>query len=477
MKIRISRAVLVLLFVASPVFAMMAIAQPGQDCHLRGSEGALRCHAVGVPLDPHQPGGAQLQLHVTVAPAFRQAASLDPVFVLAGGPGQAGSDVAATLGTMFQRVRATRDIVFIDQRGTGLSGKLRCADDDIADIATKAEQMAAFAACVRALRHPPALYTTANAAHDIERVRLALGYGKVNLFGASYGTRLAQHYARSYPASVRALVLDGVAAPEQVIPAGASDAQLALDGVFQRCAGDPACAKAFPGLKAEFDTVLARVNRGDVKLDFAHPRTALRTRLTLTNTRFVSAIHTSLYAPLASQRLPYMIHSAYQDNWAPFIARAFTGNDMAPEGPLSMPLYLSVVCAEDVPRMTPALREADERTSFMRGRAELIASFCPLLNVPAAAVQPAAPIAAPALLLSGALDPVTPPHRARSAARTMPKAQHLIVAQAGHGVSGLGCAPRLLREFLDQPGQPLVARCLNDIAPVTFQLGHAGTHP
>jgi pimeloyl-ACP methyl ester carboxylesterase len=477
MEFRISRAVLVLLFVASPVFAMAAIAQPGQDCHLRGSEGGLRCHAIGVPLDPQKPSGPQLQVHVTVAPAFRQSASVDPVFVLAGGPGQAGSDVASTLGTMFQRLRATRDIVFIDQRGTGRSGKLRCANNDIADIATRDELMAAFATCVKELKHPPAMYSTANAAHDIESVRVALGYGKVNVFGASYGTRLAQHYARSYPANVRTLILDGVASPEQVIPAGASDAQLALDGVFQRCASDKACAKAFPELKSEFDTLMARVNRGDVKLDFAHPRTAERTRVTLTNTRFVSAIHTSLYVPHASQRLPYMIHNAYQGNWGPFIARAFTGNDVSPEGQLSMPLYLSVVCGEDVPRMTPALREADERASFMRGRAELIASFCPLLNVPAAPVQAAAPIAAPVLLLSGALDPVTPPHRAIAAAKAMPKAQHLIVAQAGHGVSSLGCAPRLLREFLDQPGQPLVARCLNDIAPVTFQLGHAGTQP
>ncbi len=172
-----------------------------------------------------------------------------------------------------------------------------------------------------------------------------------------------------------------------------------------------------------------------------------------------------------------MIHNAYLGNWAPFVAGAFTGSDMAPESQLSMPLYLAVVCAEDVPRMTNALREADERASFMRGRAEHIASFCPLLKLPAAAPQPATPILAPALLLSGALDPVTPPHRAISAAKAMPNAQHLVVANVGHGVSSLGCAPRLLRAFLDQPSQALAARCLDEIAPVTFQLGHAGTQP
>jgi pimeloyl-ACP methyl ester carboxylesterase len=477
MKTSISWAALALTLAAFPAYAVAAPTQPGRDCHLPGAEETLRCHAIAVPLDPRQPGAQQLQLHVTVAPALRQVAGADPLFVLAGGPGEAGSDVVGALATMFQRVRATRDIVFIDQRGTGLSGKLRCAGNDIDEAAGTAGMMAAFAQCMKTLGKPLGPYTTANAAHDIERVRLALGYGKVNVFGGSYGTRLGQSYARSYPGSVRALILDGVADPGQVIPAGARAAQQALDGVFQRCARDRACANAFPDLKARFDALLARVDSGAVKLDFAHPRTGARTRLPLTNMRFVSTIHASLYAPRDSQRLPYMIDSAYAGNWGPFIARAFAGSDLSPEGYLALPLYLAVVCAEDMPRLAPAQRDFDERGSFMRGYAARVAALCPLSGVAAAAATPATPIGAPALLLSGALDPVTPPERAASAARAMPKSQHLVVAHAGHGVSQLGCAPRLLREFLDQPARPLEASCLGEIAPAPFQLGPAGPHP
>ncbi len=336
---------------------------------------------------------------------------------------------------------------------------------------------AALAQCMKAIRQPLALYTTANAAHDIERVRLALGYGKINVFGGSYGTRLGQAYARSYPAQVRALILDGVAAPDQVIPAGAADAQHALDAVFQRCARDPACAKTFPHLPAEFASLLARVDAGAVKLDFPHPRTLERIQLPLSNWRFVSTIHASLYSPLESQRLPYLIHSAFEGNWGPFVARGFSGSDLSPDGYLAMPLYLAVVCAEDMPRLSPALREADERASFMHGHGGRMAALCPLTGVPATATPAATPITAPALLLSGALDPVTPPHRAASAAKSMTRAQQVVVTHGSHIVSGLGCGPRLLREFLDQPERPLAASCMNEVAASAFQLSHAGAQP
>ncbi|QNB01523.1 alpha/beta hydrolase [Massilia sp. Se16.2.3] len=450
---------------------------PGRDCHLPGSQESLRCHAIAVSLDPQRQDGTQLQLHVTVAPAFRQGASKDPLFVLAGGPGQAGSDLVALLGPVFQRVRATRDIVFIDQRGTGLSGKLRCPGAPVGEATSDAALHAAFARCIGTLPHPLGFYTTAHAAHDLERVRLALGYGKVNVFGGSYGTRLGQSYARSYPGSVRALILDGVAAPERVIPVAAASAQRALDGVFARCAADAACADAFPGLRAEFDTLLARVNAGSVTLAFAHPRTAQPTRLPLSNMHFVYTIQRSLYSARDSHRLPYLIHSAHQGNWGPFLARSHADTDYSPEGPLAMPLLVAILCAEDIPRLTLEQREADERGSFLRGHAQRLAALCPLAGVSAAATPPNTPIHAPVLLLSGALDPVTPPDGATSAARTMTHAQHLVARHAAHGVSNLGDTPRLLRAFLDEPTRALDKRGLDDIPLPPFQLDHAGTHP
>lgn len=477
MKLRISWTALVLTLATLLALDAKAAAQPGRGCHLRGSEEALRCHGINVPLDPQRKDAGQLKLHVAVAPAFRPVPNSDPVFVLAGGPGEAGSDVVGLLETTFKRMRATRDIVFIDQRGTGRSGKLRCDDKLLDEGATEAQANDALAKCLAAIRQPLGLYNTANAAADIEQVRLALGYGKVNIFGGSYGTRLGQVYARSYPASVRTLILDGVAAPEQVIPAGAQDAQTALDGIFQRCAADKACAAAYPQLAREFETLLARVNAGSVKLDFTHPRNLKRLQLPLTNLRFVSVIHGTLYSPQDSQRLPYIIHSAHEGNWGPFLARAYVTTDYSPEGLISMPLHLAVVCSEDIPRLSDAARAADERGSFMRGHAARIAALCPLLKLAPAPAPAPSPIAAPALLLSGAQDPVTPPRRAESAAKAMARAKHIVVNNAGHGVSRLGCVPRLMREFLDKPEANLDTACLNEIAPVPFQLGHAGAKP
>jgi pimeloyl-ACP methyl ester carboxylesterase len=446
-----------------------------RTCHLPGAEGALRCLTVPVPLDYAQPAAGGLKIHVTVAPAFREGAKADPLFVLAGGPGQAGSEVLALLSTAFKRVRATRDIVFIDQRGTGLSGKLDCEEPPGYETMSDAKLEAAAHRCVSNSKTPFAAYNTANAARDLEEVRRALGYARVNLFGGSYGTRLGQAYARAFPSSVRSLILDGVAAPDQVIPAGGRDSQAALDKLFDQCAQDQACNKAYPNLRAEFDSLAARTGTG-IKLPVADPRTAQPVIFTMTAQRFNGTIHNILYSPADARRLPFLVHSAYRGRWEPFIARHNISGDFAGEGGNAALLYLAVVCAEDVPRMTPELMKEDA-TALTRPLSGRIAAMCKNMKVPAVPYAAPTTIEAPALLLSGALDPVTAPRRAESAARYMKNARHLVVANAGHGVSQLGCAPRLLRAFLDRPGAALDARCLAEIPPPTFQLGSAGPQP
>jgi pimeloyl-ACP methyl ester carboxylesterase len=446
-----------------------------RSCHLPGAEEALRCLSVPVPLDYAKAAAGSLKLHVTVAPAFRESARPDPLFVLAGGPGQAGSDVLGLLSAAFRRVRATRDIVFIDQRGTGLSGKLDCKDPDNQETMSDAEIETALRRCIGVTHAPFAAYTTANAARDIDLVRRTLGYGKINVWGGSYGTRLGQAYARAFPDSVRSLVLDGVAAPDQVIPAGGRDGQAALDKLFAQCQQDAACHKAYPNLRAEFDALVTRAEAG-VKLLIADPRTAQQVSFTMTAQRFLQTVHSILYAPADARRLPFLIHSAYQGRWEPFVARHNLSGDFAGDGATSILLHLSVVCAEDVPRMTPQLMK-DDGGMLTRPLADRIPGLCKVMNVPAVPYAAPVTIQAPALLLSGALDPVTPPRRAENAARHMAHAQQLVVANAGHGVSQLGCAPRLLRDFLDRPSAPLDATCLAEIPAPTFQLGSAGPQP
>ncbi|THC39801.1 hypothetical protein C2862_23230 [Massilia sp. Mn16-1_5] len=451
-------------------------APAARGCHLPGSEDALRCFAISVPLDYAKPADAKLKIHVTVAPAFREGARPDPLFVLAGGPGQAGSDVIVTLNAAFRRVRATRDIVFIDQRGTGLSGKLDCESRPEHETMSDAEQEAEIHRCIKNSRIPFAAYTTLNAARDLEQVRRALGYQKVNVWGGSYGTRLGQAYARAYPASVRALILDGVAAPDQVIPAGGRDGQAALDKLFEHCAKDAGCHKAYPNLRAEFESLAARADAG-IKLSLSDPRTAKPVNITMSGSRFASTVHSILYSPADARRLPFLIHSAYQGRWEPFVARQNLMGDFAgDEGGMAFLLHLAVVCAEDVPRMTASLMK-DEDALITRPWAGRMPAMCKSMNVPPVPYAPPSMIEAPALLLSGALDPVTAPRRAEAAARYMRSARQVVVPNVGHGVSQLGCAPRLLREFLDKPGAALDAKCLSEIPPPTFQLGSAGPQP
>ena len=458
---------------AAPVNAM----QIGRVCHLPGYDQALRCSEINVPLDYHHPEAGKLALHITLAPALREGARPDPVFVLAGGPGQAGSDILGLLESGMRKLRTTRDIIFIDQRGTGLSGKLDCDDTREVDDLDEAGQMQLITKCMQSLSKPFAQYNTENSARDIEQIRMALGYGQIDLWGGSYGTRLGQAYARLFPASTRALILDGVAAPDQIIFVWGKDAQASLDATFKQCEADPGCHAAYPNLAQQFNGLLARVNNGDVNLDFYHPRTAARVQMQLRPERFLQAVRTVLYSADAANRLPFLIDSADKGNWNPFVAQMYSTSDFSLEGP-AIGLMLSVTCAEDIPRITPAIVAEEERNSFLAGReVKFLSHVCQTLGIPAIPYQEAGTINAPVLLLSGALDPVTPPRRAEAAAKRMTHAQHFVVENGGHIVSQFGCAPRLMREFLDQPNAPLVATCLKDIPRNGFQLGAAGPHP
>lgn len=477
-RLILSTSLLVLHTLLAASASAKPVAQQGRSCHLPGSEEALRCIEVPLPLDYTKPNGASLKVHVTVAPAFRESAKPDPLFVLAGGPGQAGTDVLVVLNSVFRRVRATRDIVFIDQRGTGLSGKLDCPDVRHDESMTDEENEAAARACVASVKQPFSAYSTANAARDIEGVRKALGYDNINVWGASYGTRLAQQYARDFPAKVRSLVLDGVVPTNQAVPAAGLDGQAALDMVFRQCADDKACHKAYPQLRAEFAALMERVAApGGIKLTVPDPRTARPLKVDMNSDRFLGTVHNILYSPPDTRRLPFLIHSAYEGRWEPFIARRNAAGDFSPDGPVAQLLHLAIVCSEDMAMLTPAMAAADA-SPLTAPLFKRYTSLCALMPKAApVAVKPPTMIAAPVLMMSGLLDPVTPPRRAEAAGKFMRNAQHLVVANAGHGVASLGCAPRLLREFIDKPTVKVDAACLKEIPAPTFQLGSAGPQP
>ena len=446
------------------------------NCHLPGHDMPLRCFVIDVPKDYAQPGKGTLKLHVAVAPAFREGARPDPLFVLAGGPGQAGSIMAILLDSTFNHARATRDIVLIDQRGTGKSGKLGCPELDRTDVIDPDQQDQMLAACLRGMQVDFNDYSTEAAARDLEQVRLALNARQVNVWGASYGTRLAQAYARLYPQSVRSMVIDGVASPQQNIGLMSRNTGRAMALLRQQCEQDAQCRTTFPQFAAQLDALIARSAKGNEIIHFINPLNGKAQQLPFRLDGFGEMVRSMLYAPHQAVRLPWLVMQAHDGNWQPFMAQAFSGGEMGQS--MAIGLELAVLCSEDVPYMSPDQIQAERGLSFIGDSwSKRLQRYCAVIHVKPHPRQDNRVIQTPTLLLSGVRDPVTPPESAEEAMRTLPNSQHLQAPQLGHNVSMFGCAPKLLRQFLDAPEQKLDGKCLAELPASPFVMSAAGAQP
>lgn len=440
-----------LLFAAAvPVSAAGAALQP---CRVPGIKNEVRCGVLPRPLDPARPAGAAIDVHYVVVPAITRRKLDDPVVLLAGGPGQSAIAVAPHVLPLLARLNQRRDVVFVDQRGTGRSAPLECEDArqrPLAEQADPARQFDALMRCRQRLQKLPygdlRFFTTPLAMQDLDAVRARLGADRINLVGVSYGTRAALDYLRQFPEHVRRSVLDGVAPPDMVLPYSvAGDSQAALDAVFAACEAAPACRQAHADLRARWTAVLDGLPK---TVTLAHPLTGERQTFTLTRERMLAIVRGPLYAPAIAAALPQAIEEAAHGRY-----EALFGLDSLfaarPGMAAAMGMHFSVVCAEDYPRMrgaapdTPSIFERDftrlyERVCAQWPRGELPAAFYRLR-----------PSASPVLLLSGGDDPVTPPHHGERVAQALgARARHVVLPHAGHGVAGIGCMPDVLYRFI-----------------------------
>jgi len=450
----------------------------GEGCHLRGFSDPLRCMKIKVPSNYQAPEAASIEIFVTIAPSLREQAKPDPLFILAGGPGQAGSSLVGLLNHSMQKVRATRDVIFIDQRGTGRSGKLDCPHFSDQNLSlTENESLQVFKSCAESYAVNLSDYTTANAARDLDFVRATLGYEQINVWGGSYGTRLAQTYARLFPGQTRALILDGVASPEQILGVWSKDAQASLTRLFEQCAQDTDCNTAFPQLAQDFEQVRTAVRNNSTPVSLLHPRTAEQTEVPFSYEMFADTVRTALYTPAAMSGLPQLISQASQGNFKPIVTGLLTFMEWSQDS-MSMLLTFSVACAEDIPYLDQTTIDEEINSGFLEGlQAKTWPKYCQQLSVPTEPRHSTDNIAQPVLLLSGEYDPVTPPWRAEQAMQHMSKAQHIVVPQLAHGVSNIGCAPKLLRQFLDQPEAKVDAACLLETRFPPFVISAAGPKP
>jgi pimeloyl-ACP methyl ester carboxylesterase len=464
---------------ADETAATNASQTPLASCYLKNISEQVLCGELAVPENYDQPEGRQITINYAVLPAVSENKKADPLLILAGGPGQAATELAAMINRMFSDVRKQRDILLIDQRGTGKSNPLGCelshvdelvkADDDIQLDRIAGECLAQFS------EEDLTQYHTVNAIRDFEAVREHLGYSQVNLYGGSYGTRAGLVYMREAPNSVRAAVLDAVAPPEVVVgPFGRHGAQ-SFELLLEQCAESKACTATFPNLEQTYANTLASLESQPVPLTVADPLSNEATEILITAGRFTSVMRVGLYHPTTRQMLPYVIQQTGLGNYTPLVG--LLGSAMS-QSEMYMGLTLSVLCSEDLPRATERLLAEDGNNSFIGSRTA--DAFIEMCSVWPQAPRPEAwfePVYSdiPTLLLSGRLDPVTPPTWGALAAQSLSNSRHLIAPNGSHTIAGHTCANKLAGQFIETlDAQVLDDSCLKNQKPAPFVLNANG---
>ena len=463
--LRAHSLVFLLSLLFSPAQLIASEASALHACHVAGFRSAVQCGTVRRALDPSQPKGVQIDVHYLVVPAMARRKLPDPVFFLAGGPGQSAIAVGPGLARLSARLNNRRDLVFVDQRGTGKSAPLVCDDDAQASLAQQLDperRSVQLRQCLAQLQKLPygdlRFFTTSLAMQDVDAVRQAMGAATINLVGGSYGTRAALAYLRQFPQAVRRGVMDGVAPPDMALPgSGSLDNQAVLDALFASCETETVCAKAFPQLRNDWAALLTQLPKA---VQILHPLDGKPEALTLTRDMVVAA-------------LPFAITQAAQGRFDSLIN---LGYGFASRGPnkIAAGLHFSVVCAEDQPRM--ALSTDKPGQDFGTSISQMYADTCAYWprGVVSDAFYTVPVSASPLLLLSGGLDPVTPVrHGARMAKALGPNALHVVVPNAGHGVIALDCMRDVLFRFIDTPDDAAAlavdASCAKNIPrPSTF---------
>lgn len=457
-----------------------------EPCQLRapGSSTRLaaRCGTWTVLEDRSRPDGRKIDLRVAVVPAVSREPAPDPLVFLTGGPGQAATESYVTIAPAFRRIAKNRDIVLVDQRGTGGSNALRCPETEASDLMLLDEKQVKpwVERCLDSLDGDPRFYTTSIAMEDLDEIREALGYPIVDLYGLSYGTRAALTYLRMFPDRVRAVILDGVVPPTEILGLDvAQDAQRALDILIARCRADATCSKAFPDLETDLDRLIARL-RTPVDVRLRHPRSGVEQSLHLTRDMAAYAIRILSYTQETQSLIPVLLRSAVDDDLAPLAAQFLMTTTQVGET-MADGMGLSVVCSEDYPFFDDTAIEERNRDTYLGAtQTDSLKLVCPLWPKGEIPEDFKSPVHSdrPVLLLSGEADPVTPPENGEITRAQLGNALHLVARGQGHVVIHRGCIPALAAQFIEAGSfEGLATDCVGKIAPQAFFTGFLGPTP
>jgi pimeloyl-ACP methyl ester carboxylesterase len=453
-----------------------------------GLSTAAWCAPFEVPEDRAHPEGRKISLRLAVVRSSAQVPASDIVAFIAGGPGQSAAESYPSVAPALAPLLAHRNLLLLDQRGTGGSHPLSCRDDE-PGVPGGVEDESGFAAaavrketegCLGRLSKQADVrfYTTTDAVADLEDVRRALGSPRYDLVGVSYGTRVAQQYARRHPEGLRTLVLDGIAPNGLVLGEDfAVNLDAALKAQFARCQADEACRARYGDPYQTLYQLRDALRANPHKVSFRDPQNYASVQRVLSEYSLATVVRMFAYSPETAALLPLSIDAAAHGDVGPLLGQAklLTGDlgDTMDGG-----MQYSVICSEDADLLRP--RPEDKDTILGDTMIEAFRTACSVWPHGARPADFHAPLRSdvPALLMSGEFDPVTPPRYGEEVLKGLPNGRHFILKGQGHNVLARGCMPRLLDRFIDKAdAKALDADCLDRLAALPVFVGFNGATP
>lgn len=450
-----------------------------------GLSTAAWCAPFEVPENRDDPHSRRITLKLAVLRSEAQVPNKDMLVLLAGGPGQAATETWSGVAPALEPLLAHHNVLLLDQRGTGGSHPLSCksaheaGNDDVVDYdADKLRQQAAD--CLKQIqaKADPRYYTTTVAVQDLEDVRQALGAPTLDLVGISYGTRMAQQYLMRHPQAVRSVVLDGVVPNSLVLGEDfAQNLDAALKAQFARCTAEPACKRRFGDPYQTLYQLRDALRANPHKVSFRDPQSYRTVQRMLSEYSLASVVRMFAYSPLTAALLPLSIDAAAHGDVGPLLGQAkLLSGDLSDT--MNGGMQYAVVCSEDADLLTP--RPQDAQTILgtrMIDAFKAVCSIWPKGTRPADFHQPLKSDK-PVLLLSGQYDPVTPPRYGDEVARGLTNARHLVLKGQGHNVITAGCAPKLVKKFIENlDPKALDAKCLDRLQPTPLFIDFNGATP
>ena len=461
-------------------FTSCELTRPGSGAHAQAW-----CTTFNVPENRADPNSRRIGLKLAIARSDAQVPAPDLVTLLAGGPGEAATEAWLIEAPAFADVRKHHDVLLLDQRGTGGSNPLSCkkaeaAADENALALDLDKVRKDVAACLAEVKQKadPRYYTTTVAVQDLEDVRQALGSPQLDLVGVSYGTRMAQQYLKAHPASVRSVVLDSVVSNQAVLGEDfAANLDDALKRDFALCTAVAACKQRFGDSMQTLDQLRDALRANPHKVSFRDPETYQTVERPLSEFSLASVVRMFAYEPETAALLPLSINAAAHGDVGPLLGQAkLLSGDLS--GDMNNGMSMSVICSEDADLLQP--RPQDQNTILGNQLIDAIKAQCAVWPHGRRPDDFHAPLKSdkPILMLSGELDPVTPPRYGAQILPGLADARQLVFKGQGHSLLGRGCMPQLLGKFVDQPDlKALDAGCLDKLGATPTFIDFNGASP